>query len=77
MSNKYPLFVDQLLNFPAFTCARYAPWKHEGYRDAEGRCWFRKESDQSWFLERPDKVCNVIACLPYYALPLPEGEEEK
>jgi len=69
------LVLGPLLNLPGWSWVKYAPWeRHDGYCDKQGRCWFRMEMYQSWFLERPDKVCNAIACLPHYALPLPAGE---
>lgn len=65
------LNVDKLMELPYWSWVKYSPWNiHDNYCDSQGRCWFRKEMDQSWFLAKPsdDNVCNVIACLPHYAL---------
>jgi hypothetical protein len=72
------LNVDQLLSLPYWSWVKYSPWKiHDDYCDSQGRCWFRKETNQLWFLARPDDdVYNVIACLPHYALPLPSKKVE-
>lgn len=65
----YGAAMDQLLNLPGLSWVKYAPWeRHDNYCDKRGRCWFRRETDQSWYLERPDKACNAIACLPHWAL---------
>jgi len=67
--------MDQLLALPGWSWTKYSPWKHhDGYCDEQGRCWFRKEKDKTWRLERPEDGCNSIACLPHYALPLPTSE---
>ena len=69
--------MDQLLTLPGWSWTKYAPWEiHDGYLDEQGRCWFRRETDQTWHLERPGDGCNSIACLPHYALPIFRGEVE-
>ena len=61
--------IDQLLAMPGSSWTKYSPWEREGYCDDEGRCWFRREQDQSWFLAHPGTVVNAIACLPANAFP--------
>lgn len=63
--------LAQLLQLPGSSWVKYLPWKRKGYCDTKGRCWFRDEQGQSWFLAHPGTVVNVIACLPAAAMPLP------
>jgi hypothetical protein len=61
------------------------PWEREGWRDAEGRCWWGRPSEElcnsDWFLATRDEVedfcseCMPIVSLPHNAIPLPQAGE--
>lgn len=64
-----PITIEQLLQLPGASWVKYSPWERDGYCDTQGRCWFRREQDQSWLLAHPGTVVNAIACLPAHILP--------
>jgi hypothetical protein len=61
------------------------PWEREGWRDAEGRCWWGRPSEElcnsDWYLATRDEVeefcseCMPIVSLPHNAIPLPQAGE--
>lgn len=59
------------------------PWKREGWCDEQGRCWLCLYPDDglhtpTWKLDRPEHwdLRDEATCLPFDALPLPQGEVE-
>jgi hypothetical protein len=61
------------------------PWEWGGWRDAEGRCWWGRPSeelcDSDWYLATPDEIeefcseCMPIVSLPHNAIPYPRPGE--
>jgi hypothetical protein len=60
------------------------PWEREGWRDAEGRCWWGRvegnPGNPEWFLaglseiEGFYEIGDWIVLLPHHALPVPGAE---